>query len=175
MVSLRRRWGSGRSDPGRAVRDAAFTNGAGSRHGEGAGQSVRRQFIGRASLIRCPHAGCAGVMLTARRQISHPGGTGSRVILHCTREPERHETTIAMEPYAPDEVERLRSAVIRQEESACARCGAPMVGPGGTENGDADSARSSAAYYCTWCGVCWISKKAATERHSKPAAVADDR
>ncbi len=158
VVWLRRRWASREDDPGRVARPTVEENGS----APGAtrrrvSDAVRQRFLARAIAVDCPQAGCGGMLLTEARQIERPGGSGARLVFRCTRQPEAHEFTVSMDPYTPEEEERLKALLYRGEPLVCVRCGTVLeLGSTGSRDGWAKSVESGAAFYCSWCGVKWV-------------------
>ncbi|UCC73359.1 MAG: hypothetical protein JSV86_01990 [Gemmatimonadota bacterium] len=166
VVWLRRRWASQEDDPGRVVRLAASVNGSepGARRRR-LSDAVRREFLARALVIDCPHDDCSGMLLTGAREIERSGGSGSRIVFRCTREPEGHEVTVTMDPYTADEVERLKASLYRGERLVCVRCGTALeLGSVASKDGWAKSLQAGAAFYCNWCGVKWVAPAELSER-----------
>lgn len=156
-VWLRRRWSSATDDPGRAARTSVSENGLEpGKKRKRLADVVRREFLARAMVIDCPHGGCVGKLLTSARQIERPGGSGARLVFRCTRHPDSHDVTVTMDPYSAEEIERLKAALYRGEALRCVRCGTPLeLGSASSQDGWAKSLDSSAAFYCSWCGVRW--------------------
>jgi len=113
--------------------------------------------LAREVLIDCPHDGCVGKILTGQRQIGDTAGTGSRLALSCTREPEEHVITLSIEPLTTEEKESLKAASDRGEKLHCKRCGTPLK-KGTVEVADAwtETVSREKAHCCTWCGVKWL-------------------
>ena len=158
IVGLRRRWGSLENAPGRTARLEASRNGSGRTNGRSAAaESTKASFLAREVLIDCSHAGCEGKILTGKRQLGDTAGTGSRIALSCTREPEEHEITISIEPLTTEEKEALKASSDRNEQLQCKRCGTRLK-MGQVEVADAWTGTVSreSAYCCPWCGVKWL-------------------
>jgi hypothetical protein len=157
VVWLRRRWASQEDDPGRRARVARPEKSSGGGNGrKSVAEAVRRELYARSVIIDCTHADCAGMFLTGAREINHLRGSGSRVVLRCTRHPDDHELTVSIEPCTPEEVERLKASLFRGERLACVRCGTPLeLGSVEAKDGWAKSLDSGAAFHCPWCGVSW--------------------
>lgn len=158
IVGLRRRWGSFENAPGRVARSGVSSNGTGRTNGRSAAaEKVRALFLAREVLIDCPHAGCAGKILTSKRQFGESVGTGSRIALSCTREPEEHQITISIEPLTTEEKDSLKGSIDKNEKLHCERCNTrlKMVT---VEVADAwtESVSRESAYCCPWCGVKWL-------------------
>jgi hypothetical protein len=120
-------------------------------------QAIKREFLAREIVIDCPSSGCSGKFLTERREINRPSGTGARVVLRCTRQPEEHEVTLSMDPLTVEEADALKSSLVRGESLACVRCGDPLeLGSVESPDGWAKSVNSQAVYHCPWCGVKWV-------------------
>lgn len=158
IVGLRRRWGSLEHAPGRVARLKVSSNGIGRTNARSAAaESTKASFLAREVLIDCPHAGCVGKILTGKRQLVDTAGTGSRIALSCTREPEEHEITISIEPLTTQEKEALKASSDMNEKLHCKRCGThlKMVT---VEVADAwtESMSRESAYCCPWCGVKWL-------------------
>jgi DNA-directed RNA polymerase subunit RPC12/RpoP len=96
-------------------------------------------------------------MLTARREFAESGGTASRIVLRCTREPEEHDLRISIEPYSSEEKEQLETLQERGDPLVCRRCGTAME-QGTVRIADAwtDSVNREEGYSCPWCGVKWL-------------------
>jgi hypothetical protein len=158
VVAMRRRWGSLAKDPGRLGRASVPADGSEERRSRRlADDALRRAFLAREAVIDCPYRGCQGLLLTRRREISRPGGTGARVVLRCTRHPETHDVMIALEPYSAEEVDQLGSMLLRGESLRCVRCGSLLqLGSLDSPEGWGRSVSSAPAYYCGWCGVRWV-------------------
>jgi hypothetical protein len=157
IVGLRRRWGSLENAPGKVARFEVSSNGGGQSNGRSAvAESTKASFLAREVLIDCPHAGCVGKILTGKRHFGDTAGTGSRIALSCTREPEEHVVTISIEPLNSKEKETLKAASDRNEKLHCKRCGTGLK-KGTVEVADAwtESVSRQAAYCCPWCGVKW--------------------
>jgi hypothetical protein len=91
------------------------------------------------------------------REEERHGGSGTRLVLRCTREPTEHEVTLTMDPYKTEEVDQMKSKLARGEQPSCARCRSELS-LGSTEGPQAwgKSADSQAVYFCPWCGVSWV-------------------
>ncbi len=158
IVGLRRRWGSLENAPGKTARYYASNNrnGRTSKRGSAA-KSTRASFLAREILIDCPHPGCEGKILTSKRQLGDTAGTGSRIAMSCTREPEEHVVTISIDPLTRDEQEALKLSSERKDKIHCKRCGTRMK-KGTVEVADAwtETVNRETAYRCPWCGVKWV-------------------
>ncbi len=157
-VGMRQRWGTLESDPGRGVHSERRTDGkeAGTCSGSAA-ERIRRAFFARDVIIDCSRPDCQGIYLTAARELLASLGSGSRVVLRCTRDEEEHSVTIQMKPYEEAEVELLSSALIRGESLRCPRCSTALRG-GQLNDGTGPAIGSGGddVSLCPWCGVRWI-------------------
>jgi hypothetical protein len=158
VTAMKRRWASLPDDPGWVARTSRR---AGAADGESAHRSLKRvmkqKFLAGERIIDCPNRTCPGRILTCSRSIERPGGSGTRVVLRCTRNPEEHEVVVSLEPYTPEEEDVLKSSLSRGERPACGRCGSEMdLGSVESPDGWAKSVNAPAAYYCPWCGVRWV-------------------
>ena len=122
-----------------------------------AAESIKASFLAREVLIDCPHAGCVGKMLTGQRQFGDTAGTGSRIALSCTREPEEHVITVSIEPLTTEEKESLKATSDRGEKLHCKRCGTHLK-KGTVEVSDAwtETVSRESAHCCPWCAVKWL-------------------
>jgi DNA-directed RNA polymerase subunit RPC12/RpoP len=153
---MRRRWGSAQDDPGwtaRVERPVADPEHGGRRL---ITESMKGSFLAKESIVDCPDPGCRGLFLTDKRAIERHG-SGARVVLHCTRRPEEHDITLALDPYSSEEQETLKSVLLRGEAPVCSRCGSELE-LGSTESPQpwAKAADAQQAYHCPWCGVRWV-------------------
>jgi len=158
IVGLRRRWGSLENAPGKVARLGVSSKGGGQSNGRSAAaESTKASFLAREVLIDCPHAGCEGKILTSKRQFGDTAGTGSRIALSCTREPEEHVVTVSIEPLTTKEKEALKASSDKNEKLHCKRCGTSLK-MGTVEVADAwtESVSRETAYGCPWCGVKWL-------------------
>jgi hypothetical protein len=158
VVGLRRRWGSLQTAPGRSARRDAPRRGSDLGNGRSsAAESVKVAFLAKEILIDCPRPGCVGKLLMSRRRFGDTAGTGSRVVLHCTRGAEDHEVTITMEPYTTEEKEELEALQSMAKTLRCRRCDTSLeLGSVEVQDAWTDSVNSEAAYYCPWCGLKWL-------------------
>lgn len=154
---MRRRWASLRDDPGWGASSAAAPVASGSAGRRVALEAIRRGFLRRERYLNCPNPACQGLIVSSMRVLERHGGSGTRLVLRCTREPSEHEVTLTMDPYTPEEVEQMKSKLIRGESPSCVRCGSELS-LGSTEGPNAwgKSVGSQAAYHCPWCGVKWV-------------------
>ncbi len=170
VVGLRRRWGSLQTAPGRSARPDAPRRGSDLGNGRSrAAESVKVKvaFLAKEILIDCPRPGCVGKLLTIRRRFGDTAGTGSRVVLHCTREAEDHEVTITMEPYTTEEKEELEGLHSTAKTLRCRRCDTSLE-LGSVEAQDAwtDSVNGEAGYFCPWCGLKWLLPGGVEQSHA---------
>lgn len=157
LEGLRQRWASTEDDAGWSSGSTASRPRPSGANPGVADRRIQREFIARETIIDCPHRDCPGIYVTGRREIRRAPGTGSRVILRCTRRPSDHESTLSMPAYSTEEREALRAAFLRNETPRCTHCKSQLElrktdGPGvpGTP------AEGAASYYCSWCGVKWV-------------------
>jgi len=158
VIGMRRRWGSLENAPGRGAWSKPSMNGSDRTDGRStAAEWIKLAFLAREILIDCPKAGCAGKILTGQRRFGETAGTGSRIVLRCTREPEEHEIAVTIEPYTAEEKEALEASHGSEKRVQCKRCETPMK-LGSVEVSDAwtDSVSTESAYFCPWCGVKWM-------------------
>jgi hypothetical protein len=155
-LGMRRRWASFSDDPGRVAK--VLVNGSEPGERQRVRQKeVRRSFLERAVVIDCPADGCDGKLLPDRREIIQPGGSGSRILLRCTRDPEGHDVTMTMDPYKPEEEDQLKSMLVRGERPKCVRCRTSLeLGSVDDVGGWGKSMDASVAFHCGWCGVRWV-------------------
>ncbi len=160
-VGMRQRWGTLESDPGRLADAAAEPNGE--RSGDWVAErneAIRQRFYAREILIDCPHSECAGKYFTESREILSSPGSGSKVVLRCSRQPEDHDMTLHMRPYDPEEVEKLASVLAKGDPLRCPRCDSPLERTAANEYGEPVAGGSGRpVQLCTWCGVRWISRE----------------
>lgn len=163
-VGMRQRWGTLESDPGRTCRlEGSRRRGGESPGGGSAGERVRRAFLSGEAVVECVTPGCPGLYITARRELVTSPGTGSRVLLRCTRSDEEHDVTLQMKPYDENELERLRASQHRGEAPSCPRCRVELRETEASGSGYPAGA-SPAIYECEWCGVRWRPNRDAGNR-----------
>ena len=156
VAGMRQRWASRESDPGRTARSSRGGSAEGAMNGQSAGREIMREFMAKPIVIDCAYRGCEGKYLMGEREIDPQAGTGARVVLHCTRNPEEHDSTITVEPLSEEAVDRLGSALSRGEPLHCAHCRTEMqVAPAEIEAALGSQTESEPRHYCSWCGVRW--------------------
>jgi hypothetical protein len=115
---------------------------------------AKRAFLARDVALDCIHASCKGKLLTSLREFGNNGGTGSRVVLRCTRRPD-HELVLSIRPYTTGEHDKLRDLHRRGERLQCARCGTALESGSRSLRKWFPSGADEGLYHCPWCGVKW--------------------
>lgn len=156
-VGMRRRWCCDESDPGRVSRSAAANGGNGAGNGrKSASGRIARDFLDHHIVMDCQHPGCPGKLFSDTREFAQTGARGSSVVLRCSREPEAHEARVGVDPFTPEEIDELKSALIRGEMPGCPRCETAMeYGSVEVEDAFGGPIGSSQALRCSWCGSTW--------------------
>jgi hypothetical protein len=115
---------------------------------------AKRAFLARDVVLDCIHKRCKGKFLTSRREFGTNGGTGSRVLLRCTRRPD-HELVLTIRPYTSGEHDKLRDLHRRGERLQCARCSTALEAGSRSLRKWFPSGADEGAFHCPWCGVKW--------------------
>ncbi len=169
VAGLRQRWASHERDPGRLAPSHSKRYANGASRGDDPILALKQAFLAREVIIDCPKRDCTGLLVTGRREFESTDNAKSRVILRCTRKPEEHEFSFAIEPYDEDEAKRLNTSWDRGERPLCTRCLTALVPYPTTGNGNKtpppDRPR---AYRCVWCGVRWVPPGEREQRAGAP-------
>ncbi len=157
VAGLRQRWASHQRDPGRLAPSHSNRQAPGESGGADSIAAMKRAFLAREVIIECPERDCTGLVITGRREFEATDDARSRVLLRCTRNPQEHEFSFAIEPYDEDEVRRLNTSWDREGRPLCTRCRTALMPTRPAGNGDKTQPPDGPrAYRCVWCGARWV-------------------
>lgn len=170
VAGLRQRWASHERDPGRLARSHSDRRTPRENSEADPIARLKQAFMAREAIIDCPQRDCRGLLVTGRREFEASEDVESRVQLRCTRNPEEHEFSFAIERYDENEIQRLNASWNRGERPLCARCRTALVPVRTIGNGDKNQPSDRPrAYRCVWCGARWAPP---AEREQRAGALA---